>query len=174
MEKFHLKESHIGSIVARSKVFTTIKTRQGEPLPFTFHLATLTYVGCELLNLGLSFRNVDPILYQLHSSVNFQKWAEIIRSEGIVILISKERIRPDITGGYGFETDTKAKVSIPLLDMFLEGRPFKERATRLYITFVHRNRLSKVRYHARPLDSMEAYIIIDLPAVLRALESVMR
>lgn len=172
IEKFQLKESHIGPIVARSKVFATIKTRQGEPLPFTFHLATITFIGCELFTLGLSFRNVDPILYQIHSSIDFQKWAETIRSEDIVILISKEGIRPDVMGEYGRVTDKTTKVTLPF-SLDLVGHPTKVRAAKLHISFIPRERMQKIRYASRPIDSMEAYIIVDLPAILGLVDTAM-
>ena len=65
LEKLCLSDSCITAIVSRSRIFYDIETSRGQSIPFSFNQALCIYIGCELIDLGLSFRYVDEILNYL-------------------------------------------------------------------------------------------------------------
>jgi hypothetical protein len=59
------------STIERADVFKGLERAAGYAIAYSFNQAVLVCIGCELLNLGVSFRHVNSVLFQLSSKSNY-------------------------------------------------------------------------------------------------------
>jgi len=59
------KKTSIMKLVTGAEAFSDIQRRHGYAIPYTYAESILICIGCELFDLGLSFRHVDIVLSQL-------------------------------------------------------------------------------------------------------------
>ena len=103
-----LKKGQITNLVQKAAVFKDIPRQQGYAIDYTFNQAVLLHVGGELSKLGISFRHINKILFEL-AGVDFEKKREKITRSRLVMFIfstslskeeggrlaaARERIRP--------------------------------------------------------------------------------
>ncbi len=96
-----LKKGHITNIVQKADVFAGVPKQQGYAIDYTFNQAVFLHVGEELSKLGMSFRHINKILFDL-SSFDFEKDTEKVARGRLVLFIfsnapskeEHERLRP--------------------------------------------------------------------------------
>lgn len=91
LRELRLKDTHITSIVTRSKVFKSIPKQQGYAINYTFNQALLIYTGCVLFDLGLSFRHIDDLLFEL-SLHDFESEKARLKTERWMVIIFKDQL----------------------------------------------------------------------------------
>jgi len=61
------KKSQINTI-DKADIFKGLERAAGYAIAYSFNQAVLVCIGCELLNLGVSFRHINSTLFQLSKS----------------------------------------------------------------------------------------------------------
>ena len=84
-----LKKGQITNIVQKAEVFRGVLKQQGYAIDYTFNQAVFLHIGGELSRLGMSFRHINKILFDL-SNVDFEKDREkIMRGRLALFIFSK-------------------------------------------------------------------------------------
>ena len=81
-----LKKGLITNIVQKAGVFRDIPRQQGYAIDYSFNQAVLLHVGNELSGLGVSFRHINKILFDL-AGLDFEKDREKIARGRLVMFI---------------------------------------------------------------------------------------
>lgn len=92
-----LKKGHITNLVQKAAVFKGIPRQQGYAIDYTFNQAVLLHVGGELSKLGISFRHINKILFEL-AGVDFEKKREKITRSRLVMFIFSESLSKEEGG----------------------------------------------------------------------------
>lgn len=86
------KKNSISKLMNQAEVFKNIVRHHGYAIPYTYEEAFLICLGCELFNMGLSFRHVDIVLLQIDK----KKIAKNVLSDFLVIFGHPENIQLEV------------------------------------------------------------------------------
>ena len=70
------KKTHVTTIISRTDIFAGLPKKHGYAIEYNFNQAVLISIGCELLNVGLSSRHVNRIVFEM-SSYDYEKGADV-------------------------------------------------------------------------------------------------